>query len=86
MNAQNQFLAAVALRRPYAFADTGDVSTDLVATAPGAYPAAPVFSVNELLPALRSERAKVGWVGFGAGVVVAAGGLMIYRKLGKGRK
>lgn len=64
-----------AILRPYAPRDTGDAATDTAPT----YPPPPTFSVNELLPALRSERAKVGWIGFGAGLALAAGGYAIFR-------
>ena len=77
MNQQTQFLQAVALRTPYAFSETGDVATE---TSP-AYPPPPSFSVNELLPALRSERAKVGWLGVGLGLGLAGGGYVLFRLL-----
>lgn len=71
-------MRSVALSRPaYAFGETGDVAP--VETTD--YPSPPVFSVNELLPALRKETNKatvktalfgvavgafLGWIGTSA--------------------
>lgn len=70
------FLRSVALSRPaYAFGETGDVAPSDVTTD---YPSPPVFSVNELLPSLKKERAKATTVAFGLGVGVAVIGGVLY--------